>query len=73
MSLKGFKLQTALEHVQLPVPNRKRMVARAEMFHDLINSYGGEPDDDDMERAHGLLEIGDALKSAIGATNEEEG
>jgi hypothetical protein len=37
------------------------------MFHDLINSYDGEPDEEDMETAKTLLEgIADALNSAIG-------
>ena len=64
--LKGFRLHVALERVQLPVPNRETLVTRAEMFHDLISSYGGEPDETDMETAKTLLEeIANALNSAI--------
>ena len=65
-SVKNFRLHIAMERVHLPVPNREEIVARAEMFHDLVNSYGGEPDEDDMEMARTLLEeIADALISAI--------
>jgi hypothetical protein len=66
-SVKNFRLHVAVERVHLPVQNREEMVARAEMFHDLVNSYGGEPDEEDMEVARTLLaEIADALISAIG-------
>jgi hypothetical protein len=44
-SVKKFRLHVAIEKVHLPVPNREKVVARAEMFHDLINSYGGKPDE----------------------------
>jgi hypothetical protein len=63
---KKFRLHTALEGVQLPIPNREAIVARAEMFHDLIDSYDGEPDEADMGAAKVLLEeIANALDSAI--------
>jgi predicted nuclease with TOPRIM domain len=65
-SVKNFRLDMALARVQLAIPNREDIVARAEMFHDLINSYDGEPDEDDMESARTLLEeIAKALNSAI--------
>lgn len=49
--LKGFQLHIAMERVQLPLANREALVARAELFHDLISSYGGEPDEANMESA----------------------
>ncbi len=65
---KKFRLHIALENVHLPIPNRDAIVAQAEMFHDLIDSYAGEPDETDMDEAKTLLEeIADALKSAINA------
>lgn len=65
-SVKKFRLHMAIEAVQLPIPNREAVVAQAEMFHDLIDSYGGEPDEADMETAKTILEdIARALKSAI--------
>jgi hypothetical protein len=55
------------------VPNRAELVNRAEMFHDLINSYGGEPDMADMEMARTLLaEIATALNSAIDVKMKKE-
>ncbi len=50
----------------MPIPNREAIVARAEMFQDLIDSYDGEPDEADMGAAKALLEeIANALNSAI--------
>lgn len=73
-NLKGFNLHAALERVQLPVPNREAVVARAEMFHDLVGSYGGEPDEADMKNAEKLLhEIARALESAIDVTIRKKG
>ena len=64
--IKKFRLHVALESVKLPIPKREAIVARAEMFHDLINSYDGEPGEDDMEQARELLEeIANALNVAI--------
>lgn len=66
-SVKNFRLDIALERVHLPIPNREEIVVRAEMFHDLINSYDGEPEEEDMESAKALLEeIASVLNSAIG-------
>ncbi len=66
--VKKFRLHIALEGVSLPIRNRDTIVAQAEMFDDLIDSYGGEPDESDMAEAKTLLvEISEALKSAINA------
>jgi hypothetical protein len=66
--VKKFRLHIALESVQLPIRDREAIVAQAEMFHDLIDSYAGEPDEADMDAARTLLRgIAEALNSAINA------
>ncbi len=73
--LKNFRLHIAIERVRLPLTQRAELAVQAELFHDLISSYGGEPDEVDMERARELLDnIADALESAITtAVNRTQG
>ena len=65
---KGYRLHIALERVKLPLANRQALANRAEMFHDLISSYGGEPGEEDMIFAKGLLQ---QLVTALGLAIDE--
>jgi hypothetical protein len=55
VSLKGFGLRDLVGEV-LGEHASDNLIYRTETFDNLLDTYGGEPSDDDMEEAHGHLE-----------------
>lgn len=64
--LRRLKFHAAIEAFVLPLPDRDSLVEEFETFEDLINAYGDEPSEEEMEQARGILEkVIAVLKEAL--------
>lgn len=71
--LRPVKFHTAIEAFVLPLPDRDSLAELCETFEDLINAYGDEPSEDEMERARDILEkVVAALKDTLREGSKED-
>ena len=71
-SLKGFGLRDLVFEV-LGEHASDDLVYRAETFDNLLDTYGGEPSDDDMQDAYGYLEkILNSLRKRLDQVKKRE-
>jgi hypothetical protein len=55
-SFRTVSLEMAISKLTIDIPEREGLESMAEMFEDLITSYGGDPPLTDMQEAKELLE-----------------
>jgi len=64
--LGSLKFHVVIEELSLDVPDRDVLAEEMETFQDLINAYGDEPSEEELEEARGILEkVVKALQSAF--------
>ncbi|MGB6943338.1 MAG: hypothetical protein WBE37_13135 [Bryobacteraceae bacterium] len=71
--LRHLKFHSAIEVFVLPLPDRDSLAEEVETFEDLINGYGDEPSEEEIEEARTILEkVVAALKDALHGNARED-
>jgi cellulose biosynthesis protein BcsQ len=64
--LRRLKFHVVIEELAIEVPERDTLSEEMETFQDLINGYGDEPSEEEMDEAREILErVVGALKAAF--------
>jgi len=62
--LRRLKFHAAIEFLTIPLKDGESLALEMETFEDLINAYGDEPSEDEMDEAKDILEkVTEAIES----------